>query len=303
MIEIIFLGTGSMYPTKERAQACIFLRCGTENILFDCGEGAQRQMRIAGLSLMKVKRIFITHWHGDHALGLGGAIQSLSASGRTEDLEIYGPKGTTEHVKHILKSFEFNLRYKIKTFDIVIKPGIVKHIFETKEIAVEAMAVKHGIPCLAFSFIEKGHRKVNIEYTKKFGLVQHPLLGKLQENKSITYNGKKISPKEATFLTPDKKIAYITDTSRFRGIEKIARDANILICESTFSEDLKEKAGIYSHLTAKDASEIAKKAGAKKLILTHFSQRFVNDSFLIKEAEKNFGNVSAAKDFEKIDVK
>jgi len=303
MIDIIFLGTGSMYPTEKRSQACVFLRSGTENILFDCGEGTQRQMRIAGLSLMKVKRVFLTHWHGDHALGLGGVIQSLSASGRVDDLEIYGPEGTTDHVKHILNSFEFDLRYKIRTFDLKIKQGTVKRVYDTKEFAVEAMPVKHIIPCLAYSFIEKGHRKVNIEYTKKFGLVQDPILGKLQDNKSITYKGKKITPEKATFLTPDKKITYITDTSYFKGIEKIGKDANVLICESTFSEELKEKAGFYTHLTAKDAAEIAKKTGSKRLFLTHFSQRFVNTSSLLTEAKNIFEYVYAANDFDRIEVK
>jgi ribonuclease Z len=303
MIEIVFLGTGSMYPTEKRSQACMFIRSGVENILFDCGEGTQRQMRIAGLSLMKLSKIFITHWHGDHALGLGGIIQSLSASGRTADLEIYGPERTTDHIKHILNSFEFNLGYKIRAYNLGTKPGTIKRIYEAKDFAVETMQVKHIVPCLAYSFIEKGHRKIDINYTKKFGLVKDPLLGKLQENKTIVYKGKRISPKKATFLTPDKKISYITDTSDFKGINNIAKDADVLICESTYSEDLKAKAGAYSHLTAKDAANIAKRAKAKKLVLTHFSQRFLDNKSLVSEAVKTFNKVSAANDFDKLLVK
>jgi ribonuclease Z len=102
---------------------------------------------------------------------------------------------------------------------------------------------------------------------------------------------------------PDKKVSYITDTSHFNGIEKIAKDANVLICESTFSEEMKEKADVYSHLTAKDAAEIAKKAHAKNLFMTHFSQRFVESVSLVEEAKKIFENVYAAKDFEKIEVR
>jgi ribonuclease Z len=303
MIEVLFLGTASMYPTDKRSQSCVFVKSGPENVLFDCGEGAQRQMRIAGLSLMKINRIFITHWHGDHALGLAGIIQSLSASKSKDELEIYGPKGTSEHVKHMLKSFRFDLCYKIKTFDVSPKPNSIKRIFETESFAVEAMPVKHIIPCLSFSFIEKGHRKINIEFTKKFGLKQHPLLGKLQQGKDITFEGKKISAKAATYMTPDKKVSYIIDTSYFKGVEKIAKDADLLICESTYNEELKEKAGAYTHLTAKDAAEIAKKANAKKLVLTHFSQRFVDTRPLVEEAKKVFNDVHAANDFDKFEVK
>lgn len=291
-----------MYPTEKRSQSCILLKSGQEMVLFDCGEGSQRQMRIAGISLMKIKRIFITHWHGDHALGLAGIIQSLSASKRTEDLEIYGP-AATEHVKHILNSFDFDLTYKIKTFDISMKQGVVSKIYESENIAVQAMLVKHIVPCLAYTFIEKGHRKINIDYTKKFGLVQHPLLGKLQKGEDIIYKGKKISAKKATFVTPDKKVCYIVDTAYFKGIEKIAKDADILICESTYCEELKEKASTYLHLTAKEAAQIAKKANVKKLILTHFSQRFVDTKPLVEEAKKVFNDVVAANDFDKFEIK
>jgi ribonuclease Z len=303
MVELVFLGTSSMYPTKNRAQACVFLRAGQENMLFDCGESSQRQLRVAGISPMKIDRVFISHWHGDHALGLGGLIQSLSAAGRTKDLEVYGPSRTTEHVEHILKSFEFDLRYKVKTFDIAVKSGTIKRIFETEQLAVDAMPLKHNIPCLAFAFIEKGRRKINIEYTKKFGLVRDPILGKLQEGKSITYKGKKLTPEKATFISPDKKVVYLTDTTYFDGIEKIAHDADILICESTYTEELTEKAGAYNHLTAKQAAGIAKKAGAKKLVLTHFSQRFPSTAPFEEEARKVFKETVCAKDFDKFAVK
>lgn len=302
MLDLTFLGTSSMYPTKERSQSCVYIQYGPLNILFDCGEGAQRQMRIAGISPMKINKVFVTHWHGDHALGIPGLIQSLSASGRKEALEIIGPQGTSERVHHIIRSFAFDLRYKIITKDIVLKGNKPQKVDEGKDYFVEAMPVKHIIPCLAFAFVKKGYRRINVEYTKKFGLVRHPLLGKLQEGKAITYNGKKIIPAKATFMTPDIRIAYLVDTNYNKSLINIAKEANLLICEATYLEELADKAEGHSHLTAKQAAEIAKKSKAKKLILTHFSQRYADVSPLVAEAKAVFKETEAAKDFMKIKV-
>ncbi|MCD6547290.1 MAG: ribonuclease Z [Nanoarchaeota archaeon] len=303
MIEIVFLGTGSMFPTKKRAHPCIFVRNENVRFLFDCGEGAQRQMRIAGISPTKLDYIFITHWHGDHSLGLGGIIQSLAANRRKRKLVIYGPEGTNERVYHLLKTFAFGLTYKIEVNEIKIKKGVVKRIIDEERFAFEAMQVEHNVPCLSYAFIEKGRRKINIEYTKKFGLVRHPLLGKLQKGETIVYKGKKITPEKGTYLTPDKRVAYVTDTIYFKGLEKIAKGAKLLISEGTFSEELEEKAIEYTHMTAKEAAKLAKKAKVEKLILTHFSQRYPDVSKLKEEAQKIFKNVETANDFDKIEIK
>jgi len=264
-----------MFPTKKRSQSAIHIKHGPENILFDCGEGTQRQLRIAGISPMKIDNIFVTHWHGDHTLGIAGLIQSMSASRREKPLGIYGPVGTSERIYHIIRSFSFDLTFKIKTTDIKIKENKIEKIFEGKDFFIEASPVKHIIPCLAYSLIEKGKRRINIEYVKKeMGITKHPILGKLQKGETIVWKGKKITPKKATYFSPGKKITYIVDTSYFEGLIKIAKNADLLICEATYSENLEEKAMEYTHLTAKKAATIAKKAKVKKLILTHFSQRY-----------------------------
>jgi ribonuclease Z len=303
MIEVVFLGTSSMFPTRDRSHPAIFIRDGPENVLFDCGEGTQRQLRIAGISPMKINRIFITHWHGDHSLGLGGLIQSMSASNRTEKLEIYGPQSTTERIGHILRSFAFDLRFKLETHDIVIKDKKIQRIFENEQIAVESMPMEHIVPCLGFSFIEKGRIKIKIDVVKKLmGITQHPLLGQLQKGKTITFNGKKITPKQATYETPEKKVVYIADTSYFSELANFAKDADMLISEATYSEELETKALEYNHLTAKKSAEIAKKAEVKKLYLTHFSQRYNKMDLLLREAKKIFKNVELAEDFMKAAV-
>ncbi len=299
-MEIVFLGTGSMFPTKKRAHPSIFIRDEKIKFLFDCGEGTQRQMRIAGISPTKLDYIFITHWHGDHTLGLAGIFQSLSASQRERKLIVYGPVGTNARVSHLLKAFAFDLKYPIEVNEIKIKEGKVYRIIDEKEFAVEAMYVKHIIPCVNYAYIKKGKRKINLEYTKKFGLVRHKILGKLQKGETIVYKGHKITPEKGTYLTPDKRITYITDTNYFKGLEKLAKDAEILISEGTFSEDLETKAREYTHMTAKEAAKLAKKAKAKRLVLTHFSQRYKDVSKLKEEAQKIFKNVETANDFDKI---
>ena len=205
-MEIVFLGTGSMFPTKKRAHPCVFINDEKINFLFDCGEGAQRQMRIAGISPTKLDYIFITHWHGDHTLGLAGLIQSLAASQRDRKLIIYGPEGTNNRINHLLKAFAFDQRYPIEVNEIKIKEGTVHRFIDEKNFAFEAMPVKHIIPCINYSYIRKGKRKINLEYTKKFGLERNKILGDLQKGKTITYKGKKITPAKGTYLTPNKKI-------------------------------------------------------------------------------------------------
>ena len=301
-MKITFLGTSSMFPTKERAHPSVLIRSEKISFLFDCGEGTQRQMRIVGISPTKIDYIFLTHWHGDHALGLAGIIQSLSASQRKRKLIVYGPEGSNERLSYLLKVFPFDLRYPIEVNEIKIKKGKVARIIDEKDFAFDAISVNHTVPCINFSYIEKGKRRINLDYTKKFGLDKSPLLGKLQRGKTITYKGHKITPAKGTYLMPNKKVTYIMDTNYFKGLEKLAKDSDILISEGTFSEEQKTKAKEYTHMTAKDAAKLAKKAKVKRLILTHFSQRYKDVSKLKKEAQKIFKNVETANDFMKVTI-
>ena len=162
--------------------------------------------------------------------------------------------------------------------------------------------MKHNTNCLAYSFIEKDKRKINLNYTKKFGLTKHPLLGQLQKGKSIKYKGKSISYKKATILKKGKKISIIYDTLPNKNSILLAKNSDILICESTYASDLKDKAKEYLHLTSEQAAEIAKKSKSKKLYLTHFSQRYKNPEIFKKQAKKIFKNTFLAQDFLEIEL-
>src|SRR3989344_2134271 len=296
-MKIKFLGTSSMVPTKDRNHTSILLTYNAENILIDCGEGTQRQLKIANINPCKITKILLTHIHGDHTLGLPGLIQTLGANNYQKTLEIYGPKNTKNFISNILRTF--HLENKIKLTIIEIDK---RKFLETKEFYLEALPVKHSTYTLAYSFTEKDKRKINLSYTKKFNLIKHPLLGELQRGKDITFKGKKITADKATTLKRGKKISFIFDTELTQNCIEISKNADLVIAEATYESDLQEKAKEYQHLTSEQSALIAKKARVKALILTHFSQRYKTPDQSLKEAKKIFKNTQAAKDFLEINI-
>lgn len=296
-MQITFLGTSSMVPTKERNQIAVFLSYGAEGILFDCGEGTQRQFKIAGISLTKVTKILISHWHGDHVLGLPGLMQTLSSLDYTGKLEIYGPHGTKKRMEKMFEAFVFDKKLEFSVNEV--KGGI---FFENENFQLEAYQLEHGIETLGYSFMEKDKRKVDMKKARKLGIPEGPLIGKLQQNKPIEYKGKKIAPDDVTYLEKGKKIAYVTDTVLCDACFKIAQDADLLVCEATYSSKLVDKSEEYGHMTAKHAAQIANKSNVKQLVLIHFSARYKNTQELEEDARDLFDNVICAKDFMKIDL-
>lgn len=297
-MQIIFLGTSSMVPTKERNQCSTLVNYGNDGILVDCGEGTQRQLKIAGIKLSKITKILISHWHGDHVLGLPGLIQSMAASNYNKTLEIYGPKNTKKIFKNMFKVFVFDRKINIKVSDIK-----KKGVFATSEnLILNSIPLKHGIETLGFSILEKDKRQIQISKLKKHGLKEGPLLGKIQDGKSIVFRNKKIKPDDVSVLVKGKKIAIINDTLPCKNADLLAKDSDLLVCESTYSSKLEEKSKEYGHMTAKQAATLASRSNSKKLILTHFSARYKNTLELQEEASTYFDNVICAEDFMKINV-
>lgn len=286
-----------MIPTAERNHSAILLSYKTENILIDCGEGTQRQLRLAKISPCKITKILISHWHGDHILGIPGLIQNLGAHQYRKTLEIYGPKGTKKYLKNLLAGVVFQNKIKIQVKEI--SSGT---FYKDSEFTLSALKLKHTIPCLGYIFQEKDRLKINLKYLIKFSLTRHPLLGKLQKGKSISYKGKKISVKKATIPIKGKKITFIMDTAPMPSINKLAKNSDLLITESTWTSNLESQVKKRKHLTAQLAAKIAKKAKVKKLILTHFSQRYKDLDDIEKEAKKEFKNTVLAKDFMVVEV-
>ncbi|MEK6947886.1 MAG: ribonuclease Z [Nanoarchaeota archaeon] len=296
-MKIIFLGTASMQPTKERNLSSLLFNHDDENILFDCGEGTQRQMKIVSLKSTKITRVIISHFHADHVLGLSGMIRSLIASDYQKVLHVYGPKGLKKFFDNMLNSayYSNDLKFELHEFS----KGI---IFENDKFSIEALPLAHSVPSFGFIVKEKDRRKVDVDYTSKYGLKQHPLLGDLQKGKDIVYEGKKISYKKATYLVEGKKAGFIFDTGVCDNCYIIGKNADLLVSESTFSHEHEDKALEYKHLTSKQAANIAKKSKSKKLVLTHFSQRYKDESKISEEATSVFKNTIIAHDFMEVDI-
>ncbi len=296
-MEILFLGTSSMVPTKERNHSGILIIYKNENILVDCGEGIQRQMKIAGAKLTRLTKILVSHWHGDHVLGIPGLIQSMSASGYSGKLKVYGPVGTRKFMERMFEVFAFDNKI---AFDI----NEVKDtkFFQNEDFILEAKELKHNVPALGYSLIEKDKRKINIDYIKKLGIPIGPLLGKLQKGKSIAWKDKKVNVSKAAKIVKGKRITIINDTLPCRNADALAKNSDLVICEATYSSDLEDKSRKHMHMTAAQAGMLAKKANAGKLVLTHFSARYKDTKELENDAKKYFRNVCCAKDFMRIEV-
>jgi ribonuclease Z len=291
MIELIVLGTSCMQPTKDRNHPGILLKYKNENILFECGENIQRQLRKAGLKTAKITKIFLSHWHGDHTLGLPGLMFSMAADQTSNKIQIYGPKGTKEKIHYLTKIFPSN--HFIEHEIIELNPKKCDKI-NFQDFTIEVCQLEHKIPCLGYSFIEKDMRKIKPKYVKK---IPGPLLGKLQKSITITHQKKKITPEEATYLIKGKKISFIMDTRPCDNFLKLAENSDILFSESTFLDQHKEKAEKYYHMTAKEAGLLANQANVKKLILLHFSPRYKDVGAIRDEAKEVFKDVVCAEDF------
>ncbi len=296
-MEIVFLGTGSMVPTKERNHSSLLLMYKDEGLLLDCGEGTQRQLKMAGVNLNKITKILISHWHGDHVLGLPGLVQTMGSLGHEGTLEIYGPKGTRKRWESMGEVFLFE-----DTVDVRAEDVTKARFFEGEAFSLEALPLEHTAPCLGYSFIENDKRKIRKELLKKKNIPEGPIVGRLQEGQSVKWNGKTIQPDEVSQVIKGKKVTYIADTKMCSNAIKLAENADLLVCESTYANELEEKASLYKHLTAGQAGFIANKANVKRLVLTHFSQSYKDLIQIREDAKMVFQNVVCANDLMKISI-
>jgi len=299
-MQIVFLGTGGSWPSKDRNVSAVAVRIGRDILLFDCGEGTQRQLMSSNVSFMKINKILISHFHGDHFLGLPGLVQSMSLNNRKKTLEIYGPPGTVKLVTTLI-----NLGYFTPTFKFVIKDLEDNDAVKCDGYIIKAKMAEHNVPTLAYAIEEdKQPGRFNVKKAKKLGIPEGPLFRKLQKGENIIVNGRRITPSMVLGKPrKGKKIVYISDTKPSETIADFARESNVLIHDSTADSGLERKANKYGHSSARQAAVIAKKADAKLLFLTHISPRYEDATILEKDAKKVFPNSVVAEDFLEYDVK
>lgn len=297
-MEIIFLGTSSAVHTHNRNHPAIILKAFGETMLFDCGEGTQKQLIFAKVSPMKISKIFLSHYHGDHILGLPGLLQSMNFRGRETKLTIYGPKGIND-----LKNAIFNLGYCKIDFPIEFIEIGTQTIESCEEYIIKSQKVKHKVPSLAYSIEELKKPRFLREKAIELGVPVGPAFGRLHNGEEVEVDGKIIKPEQV--LGPARKgekITYSGDTAPCEEMIEFAKDSTVLIHESTYVNEDADKAEENSHSTSSDAARIALQSNSKQLILTHFSTRYTTFDDLLKQAEEIFENTKLAKDFMTIEI-
>jgi ribonuclease Z len=233
--------------------------------------------------------------HGDHVLGIPGLFQTLNMNDYQKTLEIYGPRGTERFIDGLEQLFKIKIKTQVKE--------IFSKFLETDEFYLEASPMKHDSPCLAYSFVIKDKYRLDKKKLEKLKLPNSPLLKQLSEGKDISFNGKKIKASDVSYHEKGRKITFILDTAYNDAAIELAKDADILVCEASFSNEEQQLASERLHLTAEQAATIAKKANVKHLVLTHISQRYEhNPKIILNEAKKVFKNVSLAKDLDVVET-
>ena len=298
-MKIVYLGTSAAAPTVERSLTCICLVRENEVLMFDAGEGAQIAYLKAGLPWNKKMKIFVTHLHGDHCLGILGLLQTMSLQKRIEDVEIYGPAGIEEFITANIKVLNFGLPFPV--FITIVNEG---NIVNEKDYRIRCCEAQHGIPAFSYSFEE--NEKPGIFYPEKareLGIPEGKSWQELQNGKSIQVGDKKIESSQVTGeKRPGKKIGISGDTRPTKKLEEFFGNSDYLSFDCTFSYELKDRAIETNHSTAKEAAELAKNANVKNLILTHFSARYNDESLLLDEAKQIHESVIAAKDLLEIEI-
>ena len=286
--ELYVLGTASQVPTRHRNHNGYFLRWDKEGILFDPGEGAQRQLIIAGLSVSAITRICITHFHGDHCLGLPGIIQRLSLE-NVPLVSVYYPASGQVYFDRLRRASIFAGMEKLAPFPIE-KEGI---LFEDESFILEAAALSHEVDCYGFRVRERDRLSVRQDRLDAVGL-HGPAVGQLLKSGKMQWNDRTVRRHEVTEVKSGQSFAFIMDTRPCEGARTLALGADLLVCEATFLSSESELANETGHMTAHEAAQLAREAGSRTLVLGHFSQRYEDVEAHLSEAQAVHKDVRAA---------
>ncbi|MCL2295949.1 MAG: ribonuclease Z [Methanomassiliicoccaceae archaeon] len=291
MLDILFLGTGASIPSRDRGMPCVAVRCGTDMVLFDCGEGTQRQMMMSPFSFMKVKGVFITHMHGDHFLGLPGLLQTMGLSGRKEKLSVCGPKGLSDCLSAVLSACEGDIGYDLHVTEL--EPG---ETIEFDGFTVSAFTTDHSMPSFGYKLSEKNSAgKFDKKKAAELGLRPGPDFSSLQGGRAV---GNVTPDMVVGPPRPGCTLVYSGDTVPCRELSEAAAGADVLIHESTFSGNESKLAADHKHSTSVQAAEAAKECGCGTLFLIHISNRYENKGLIGEEAGHFFKNTVVPSDMD-----
>jgi ribonuclease Z len=298
-LDVVFLGTAASMPTAQRSPAALLVRRGSERLLFDCGEGTQRQLQRSAIGLPDLQEIFLTHYHADHFLGLPGMLKTFALRGRDETpLTVYGPEGLGE-LFHSLRPFVGRLPYPLSLVEL--EPG--KRV-ERGGYVIEPFAVEHGLAAVGYAVVEEQRPgEFDVAASDRLGVPAGPERGRLQSGEEVTLaDGRVVTPAEVLGEPrPGRKIVITGDTAPSAAVVQAAHGADLLVHEASFLGEEAERAEETMHSTAVEAAEVARLAQVRLLALTHVSPRYFGPE-LAEEASAVFPDTVVPRDFDVIEV-
>ena len=300
MLTVTFLGTSAARPTVERNVSSLALVREGETILFDCGEGTQRQMMRYGVSFA-LNDIFFTHFHGDHFLGVIGLVRTLGLQGRVDPLRLWGPKGA----KQVLKS-AILLGVERVPFETVVEEVKVGEVVKRDGYGIHVFATEHGGGSIGYALVEdERYGRFDPEKARALGIPEGPLWGKLQRGEDVALaDGRRLTADGVVGpRRPGRKVVITGDTRPCASVVDAAAGADLLVHEATFGEEEKERAKETMHSTARDAAQVALAGKVRRLVINHLSARYsISAEELVKEAREVFPESVAAKDGMTVEV-
>ncbi len=297
-LDVVFVGTAGSMPTAQRSPAATLVRRGGERLLFDCGEGTQRQLLRSDVGLVELREVFLTHFHADHFLGLPGMLKTFALRGRELPLTLYGPVGLSELVGSLRRIFG-RLTYP---YDVVeLRPG---DVLARDGYELRTVAVRHGLSAVGYALVEAERPgRFDVEVADRLGVPAGPERGRLQQGEAVTLaNGSVVTPFDVLGPPrPGRTIVLSGDTAPVQSVVDAAQGADLLVHEATFCEDEADRARDTEHSTASDAARVARDAGVKLLALTHLSTRYFGGD-VEREAREIFPATVVPRDFDVIEV-
>ena len=300
MLGVTFLGTGAACPTVERNVSGLALMREGEMMLFDCGEGTQRQMMRYGVGF-SFSEIYFSHYHSDHLLGVIGLFRTMGLLDRKDGVTLYGPRPAQKIINHALGVGVERIKFPVEIIEV--KPG---DRLKRKEYDIMVFETEHRIDTVGYALVERDRLgRFDPEVAKSLGVLEGPLWGQLHRGQAVTLpDGRVVSPDLIVGPSrPGRTVVYSGDTRPCDGVRRAAQGADLLIHEATFGSDERERAVETGHSTASEAAQLARDAGVKRLVLTHISARYSREApELIDEARAIFPSVTIARDGMAVDV-
>lgn len=297
-LDLVFFGTSGSVPTAQRAPSALLLRRGGERLLFDCGEGTQRQLLRSAVGLIELREVFVSHFHADHYLGLPGMLKTFALRGREMPLTVYGPRGLKDLFSTLRRVFG-KLTYPVDLVELRPRDVLTRGDYD-----LVTFPVAHGVESLGFALVERPRPgRFDVDAADALGVPAGPERGLLQGGEAVQLaDGRTVSPDEVLGpQRPGRKIVLSGDTSSSPSVLEAARGAEVLVHEATFLDEERERAQETAHSTALEAAEIAREAEVGLLALTHLSNRYFGPE-VAREARTIFPETVVPRDFDVIDV-